>query len=64
MLSSLLSSFTIYADAPEEKEEKAEEPKEEEQEEGGEEAVEPEAEEEEEPEDVCFHRFHVVRRDR
>jgi ubiquinol-cytochrome c reductase subunit 6 len=51
MLSSLFSSYTIHADAPETKEEKVSEPKQEEEE--GEEEAEPEAEEEEEPEDVC-----------
>jgi len=55
MFSSLFSSFTIYADAPEEKEEKTEEkveeaPQEEEKEE--EEAAPAEEEEEEEPEDI------------
>ncbi|KIM82115.1 hypothetical protein PILCRDRAFT_97586 [Piloderma croceum F 1598] len=50
MLSSLFSSFTVHADAPEAKDENVEESKEGEKEEGGEE--EPEPEEEEEPEDV------------
>jgi len=55
MLSSLFSSFTIHADAPEAKDEKIEESKEGEKEEGGEEEPEPEPEpEEEEPEDVCL----------
>jgi ubiquinol-cytochrome c reductase subunit 6 len=60
MLSSLFSSFTIHADAPEVKDEKIEEEKEGKKEEGGEEEPVPEPEpeeeeeEEEEPEDVCL----------
>ena len=51
MLSSFFSSFTIYADAPDEKEGKVEEPAAEEEEETATE------EEEEEPEDVTLNRF-------
>lgn len=53
MLSDFFSSFTIYADAPEEKEEKTEEPAPEKEEESTkEEPAEEAEEEEEEPEDV------------
>lgn len=53
MFSSLFSSFTVYSDAPEEKEEKTEEaPKEEEEKEEAEAEAAPAEEEEEEPEDV------------
>jgi len=63
MLSSLFSSFTIHADAPEAKDEKIEESKEGKKEEGGEEEPEPEPEpeEEEEPEDVCLSFSRLVR---
>lgn len=65
MLSSLFSSFTVHADAPEAKDENVEESKEGEKEEGGEEEPgpepEPEEEEEDEPEDVYLYFSCLVR---